>query len=182
MRAHNLQTDYVYNRYGTYRTGDLKVLLCLKSRAASRRRKVADEALSRRIGPCRSWWVPRGGRREVAILVKCDVRHVWQFGSIAVMDDQQRERCRASCEAMAAGAIAAARALADGETRPDRPDQQVVEALKALATAQTTLTETQRALINAALDAGVSVRRTAAAAGRPVVTVQKWRKDAKESD
>ena len=109
----------------------------------------------------------------------CTVR--W-FGSIAVMDDQQRERCRASCEAMAAGAIAAARALADGETRPDQPDQQVVEALKALATAQTTLTETQRALINAALDAGVSVRRTAAAAGRPVVTVQKWRKDAKESD
>lgn len=83
---------------------------------------------------------------------------------------------------MAAGAIAAARALADGETRPDQPDRQVVEALKALATTQTTLTETQRALINAALDAGVSVRRTAAAAGRPVVTVQKWRKDAKELD
>ena len=58
----------------------------------------------------------------------CTVR--W-FGSIAVMDDQQRERCRASCEAMAAGAIAAARALADGETRPDQPDRQVVEALKA---------------------------------------------------
>ena len=95
------------------------------------------------------------------------------------MGDQERERCRAGCEAMAARAIAAARALADGETRPDRPDQQVVEALKALATAQTTLTETQRALINAALDAGVSVRRTAAAAGRPVVTVQKWRKDSK---
>ena len=99
-----------------------------------------------------------------------------------VMDDRERERCRVSCEAMAAGAIAAAMALADTEARPDQPDRQGLEALKALATAQTTLTETQRALINAALDAGVSVRRTAAAAGRPVVTVQKWRKDAKESD
>ena len=89
------------------------------------------------------------------------------------MGDQERERCRADCEAMAARAIAAARALADGETRPDQPDQVVIEALKALATAQTTLTETQRALINAALDAGVSVRRTAVAAGRPVATVQK---------
>lgn len=85
-------------------------------------------------------------------------------------------------DALAARAIAAAGALADGETRPDQPDRQVVEALKALATAQTTLTETQRALFNAALDAGVSVRRKAAAAGRPVVTVQKWWKDAKESD
>ena len=96
-----------------------------------------------------------------------------------VMDDRERERCRVSCEAMAAGAIAAAMALADTEARPDR---QVLEALKALATAQTTLTETQQALINAALDAGVSARGTAVAAGRPLATVQKWRKNAKKSD
>ena len=99
-----------------------------------------------------------------------------------VMDDRERERCRVSCEAMAAGAIAAAMGLADTEARPDRPDRQVLEALKALATAQTTLTETQQALINAALDAGVSARGTAVAAGRPLATVQKWRKNAKKSD
>jgi len=97
------------------------------------------------------------------------------------MDDRERERCRVSCEAMAAGAIAAAMALADTEARPDQPDRQVLEALKALATAQTTLTETQQALINAALDAGVSARGTAVAAGRPLATVQKWRKNAKNS-
>ena len=94
------------------------------------------------------------------------------------MGDQERESCRAGCEPMAARAIAAARALADAETRPD----QLVETSEALASAQANLKETQRALINAALDAGVSVRRKAAAAGRPVVTVQKWWKDAKESD
>jgi len=98
------------------------------------------------------------------------------------MGGQERERWRADCEAMAARAIAAAGALADGETRPDQPDRQVLEALKALATAQTTLTETQQALINAALDAGVSARGTAVAAGRPLATVQKWWKDAKELD
>lgn len=94
------------------------------------------------------------------------------------MGNQELESCRAGCEAMAARAIAAARALADAETRPD----QLVETPEALASARTNLTETQRALINAALDAGVSVRRAAVAAGRPVATVQKWRKDAKESD
>lgn len=98
------------------------------------------------------------------------------------MGGQERERWRADCEAMAARAIAAAMALADTEARPDQPDRQVLEALKALATAQTTLTETQQALINAALDAGVSARGTAVAAGRPLATVQKWRKDAKELD
>lgn len=94
------------------------------------------------------------------------------------MGDQERESCRAGCEPMAARAIAAARALADAETRPD----QLVETSEALASAQANLKETQRALINAALDAGMSARRKAAAAGRPVVTVQKWWKDAKESD
>jgi hypothetical protein len=83
---------------------------------------------------------------------------------------------------MAAGAIAAAMALADAEVRPDQPDRQVLEALKALAAAQTTLTEIQQALVHAALDAGVSMRGTAVAAGRPFATVQKWRRNAKLSD
>lgn len=77
------------------------------------------------------------------------------------MGDQECESCRAGCGAMAAIAIAAARALADAETRPD----QLVETPEVLASAQATLTETQRALINAALDAGVSMRRTVVAAG-----------------
>ena len=94
------------------------------------------------------------------------------------MGDQELESCRAGCELMAARAIAAARALADAETRLD----QLVETSEALASAQANLKETQRALINAALDAGMSARRKAAAAGRPVVTMQEWRKDAKESD
>lgn len=73
-------------------------------------------------------------------------------------------------------------ALADANTLTYSQSRQVLEALKALATAQTTLTETQQALINAALDAGVSARGTAVAAGRPLATVQKWRKNAKKSD
>lgn len=85
------------------------------------------------------------------------------------MGDQERESCRAGCETLAARAIAAARVLADVETRPD----QLVETPEALASAQANLTEIQRSLINAALGAGVSMRRTAAAAGRPVATVQK---------
>lgn len=59
--------------------------------------------------------------------------------------------------------------LADEETRPD----QLVKTPEALASAQANLTEIQRSLINAALGAGVSMRRTAVAAGRPVATVQK---------
>ena len=77
------------------------------------------------------------------------------------MGDQECESCRAGGGARAAIAIAAARALAEAETRPD----QLVETPEVLASAQATLTETQRALINAALDAGVSMRRTVVAAG-----------------
>lgn len=83
------------------------------------------------------------------------------------MGDQERESFRVGCGVMAAIAIAAARALAYAETRPD----QLVETLEVLASAQANLTEIQRALINAALDAGVSMRRTVVAAGRPVVIV-----------
>ena len=93
------------------------------------------------------------------------------------MGNQELESCRAGCEAMAARAIAATRALADAETRPD----QLVETPEALASARANLTETQRALINAALDAGVSMRIAAVAAGRPMATVQRWWNDAKES-
>ena len=77
------------------------------------------------------------------------------------MVDQERESCRSGCGAMAARAIAAVRALADAGNRPDR----LVETPEVLASVQANLTEIQRALISAALDAGVSMRRTVVAAG-----------------